>query len=752
MRQHGETGEVGADFAGAPERSRVWRLELGLLGQLEAEQERWFLWLPVLLGAGIALYFLLPFEPAMAMGVLPLIAAMAVRRAGRATLGSYLVTGALVAITAGFALGKVRTQMVAAPVLAKATGVVAVEGFIELIEPRAGKGQRLTLRPLKIDKIGDDALPARIRVRTLQENADLKPGDAVRLSARLSPPPTPALPGDYDFARSAWFLRLGAVGAAPGAAVAMPDPPPAPFWLRITAAIEGVRQAIGRRVTAALPGETGAIANALITGERGGISEATNQAFRDSGLYHILSISGLHMTIIAGAAFLLLRTLLAAWPAVALRYPIKKWAAVGAMLATLGYLLISGSAFATVRSYVMISIMFLAVLLDRPAIALRNVALAALAILVVWPESLLDVGFQMSFAAVVSLVSAYEWLRERRGEGTARGGGIVRGFLAALLFFGGIVATTLIASLAVAPFGIYHFHSTQSFAVLANLIAIPICNFLVMPAALLGLIALPFGLEAGPLWLMGIGIEGMVWCARGVASLPGAVGRVAAIPTLAFALMVAGGLWLTLWRQQWRLLGVVPIAIGLIIAPLGGPRPDLLIGRGAELVAVRGVDGRLSALSGRGTNFELQRWLEHDGDARTVAVAGKGEAWRCDELGCVARAKGLGVAVAKVPAALRDDCATAALVVLKFQQASGCRSARIVVDRGRALAQGTHAIWIRPAAVAGEGDVYEPLLRVETVQEERGARPWVLAPPEGGRQAIDMVLPPGGAEAIGDEP
>src|SRR4029450_3714981 len=217
----------------------------------------------------------------------------------------------------------------------------------------------------------------------------------------------------------------------------------------------------------------GAIANALITGERGGISEATNQAFRDSGLFHILSISGLHMVIMAGAVFFSIRLLLAAVPAIALRYPIKKWAAAGAMAGAFGYLMISGAAFATVRSYIMISIMFLAVMLDRPALALRNVALAALAILLVWPGGLFGPGFQMSFAAVVALVAAYEWLRGREEE---RAAVTMRGSLRqGLLFFGGIITSTRVAGLAVAPFGISHSHNTQQFAILANLIAIPIC-------------------------------------------------------------------------------------------------------------------------------------------------------------------------------------------------------------------------------------------------------------------------------------
>jgi competence protein ComEC len=327
------------------------------------------------------------------------------------------------------------------------------------------------------------------------------------------------------------------------------------------------------------------------------------------------------------------------------------------MAGALGYLLISGAAFATVRSYIMISIMFLAVMLDRPAIALRNVALAALAILLVWPESLFDPGFQMSFAAVMALVSAYEWLRGREDEQAVRR---PRWALrAGVLFLGGIVLSTLVASLAVAPFGIYHFHNTQQFAILANLLAIPICNLVVMPAALGALVALPFGLEAAPLWGWA-SASSMVWCAQTVAALPGAVGRMPAIPTYAVVPMVVGGLWFGLWHTRWRLLGIAPIVAGLVLAPTGR-RPDVLVGRGAGVNAVRAADGTRRRWRG-GSSFELARWLEHDGDSRPPAEAAKAQAFRCDAHGCTARVKGALLAVANSPVALRDDCATAAIL------------------------------------------------------------------------------------------
>ncbi len=680
-----------------------------LTHQLEAEHDRWFLWLPVLFGAGVAAYFALPVEPALPITFAPAAIVMAVRHAAATRQLAQVVATAMLAVALGFAAAKLRTEFARAPVIQERTGPVDVYGFVELVEPRPSKGQRLTLRVTAMEKHEAGSWPQRVRVRTLTDSA-LKPGDAVRVKAILNPPPGPALPGGYDFARTAWFAGLGAVGYTQGAVELHPDAGAPPLSQRITSAIARVRQDIGRRVIDALPGQMGAIANGLITGERGGISEATNQAFRDSGLFHILSISGLHMVIMAGAVFLSLRLLLAAIPSIALRYPIKKWAAAAAMLGALAYLLISGGAPATVRSYITISIMFLAVLLDRPAIELRNVALAALVILVAWPESLLDPGFQMSFAAVVALVSVYEWLRRRDDMREAR---TRRGIVGAMvLFAGGIVTSTLVAGFAVAPFGVHHFHNTQQFAILANLLAIPICNFIVMPAALAALVTMPLGLESGPLWVMGRGIAAMVWCAETVAALPGAVGRLPSIPTYAFALIVCGGLWCALWRTRWRALGVVPVVLGLLLAPTL-QRPDVLIGRGGDLVAVRGPDGKLSALGGRGSRFELARWLEHDADARDPAEVARGAAFRCDAYGCTAQVKGTLLTVAASAAALRDDCARAGFAVLKFARPAGCRPGNRVVDSEDLRRLGAHALRFEDGSV-----------QVETVAGSRGVRPW----------------------------
>jgi len=256
-------------------------------------------------------------------------------------------------------------------------------------------------------------------------------------------------------------------------------------------------------VRAALPGETGAIAAALMTGDRGGIPQDVTNAMRDSGLAHVLAISGLHMVIMAGTVFWLVRALLALSPSLALRFPIKKWAAAIALLAAAFYLALSGAAVPTVRAWIMMSIFLIAVMLDRPALTMRNVALAALAILIVEPESLFDPSFEMSFAAVIGLVALYEWLSRRDRARLRDVSPVWRG----LRFGGGLVfgaaMTTIVAGTAVAPFAVYHFHRMSHFGLMANMIAAPLISLLIMPMAVIALIAMPFGLEAWPLYAMG---------------------------------------------------------------------------------------------------------------------------------------------------------------------------------------------------------------------------------------------------------
>ena len=380
---------------------------------LEANRQRFFLWSPVALGCGIAIYFSLRSEPDLWQAFMPLMAALVVQwLVPRGTLAAAIVA-AIVLAAGGFALAKARVELVRAPVIEKTMRNVTVTGKVQRIEARLPRGARITIAADAVATLAEDKRPRTVRIRVLSNAIAVQPGDRITLTATLAPPARPAIPGGFDFARTAWFDGLGAVGYAFGKPVVQPRGPPESYQEMWSRGVADVRQAITVRIYAVLPGETGAIAAALISGERGRITEATNDAYRGSGLFHILSISGLHMVIMAGAVFFSVRLVLAAIPSIALRYPIKKWAAVAGMLAALAYLAISGGAFATVRAAVMIVVIFGAVLLDRPALALRNVAFSAFLILLLYPESLFDPGFQMSFAAVTGLVATYEEVRRR---------------------------------------------------------------------------------------------------------------------------------------------------------------------------------------------------------------------------------------------------------------------------------------------------------------------------------------------------
>jgi competence protein ComEC len=403
------------------------------------------------------------------------------------------------------------------------------------------------------------------------------------LTARLDTPPGPSELGANDLGRSLFFQSIGAVGFAYGKArLIVPARAPTPGqW--IGAAVEDMRLVMTQRIQAALTGSTGGIASALITGERGGISDEDEEALRDAGLAHVLAIAGLHMALVGGGIFWLLRAVLAAIPALVLHYPIKKWAAAGALAAGGFYLVASGAAPSSVRAFVMLACVMVAVLLDRPALSMRSLALAAAILLVLRPEAIAEPGFQMSFAAVVGLVAVAEW--EMRRERTTPRGTLYR-------YAHGIVMTSLVGSLATLPFALFHFERATHYAVLGNLIAMPVMGFWVMPMAALSVALMPLGLEAASLHLLGQGIAVMVAMGRWVSGLPGAVSLMPAMPLSALLAISLGGLWLAIWRTRWRWWGMGPLIVGAALAWFA-PRPDMLVASDGVTIAVRGPDGLL---------------------------------------------------------------------------------------------------------------------------------------------------------------
>jgi competence protein ComEC len=676
-----------------------------------AERERWPLWLPAGLGTGIGLYFALPFEPPgtwAAVAALAGVAAIfAIAGTHRAALRALLAAAAAIAF--GFALAKARTELVAAPVLSQKLGPIAVEGRVEQAELH-GKGIRIVLGDVRSKRFTDASRPARIRISVRAETPLPAPGSWVHVTAVLMPPPSPAAPGAYDFGRSAYYLRLGAVGYAYGRPKPI-APLAAPSWRdRYLLFVETLRTRITARIHEVLPGSTGGIASALITGDRAAISDQDEQALRDAGLAHVLAIAGLHMALVGLGLFWVVRAILAAIPSLALRYPIKKWAALAALGAATFYLMISGASSASTRAFVMLATMLLAVLADRPALSMRTLALAATIILLLGPESLVEPGFQMSFAAVVGLIAVAEWEAMRpRPEIFAP-----KRFAHVRRYIRGIATTSLVGSIATVPYAIYHFDRATHYAVLGNLLAMPIMGFIAMPAAALSVFLMPFGLDAWPLRVLGFGIEIMLAMGRWVSGLPGAVSVMPAWPVGALVMVSLGGLWLGLWRKRWRWFGFAPLLFGIAMAYATVP-PDLLVARDGLTVAVRAPDGALKLFRPARDNYSASEWLKRDGDEREAddAVATPADGVHCDPLGCIARtASGLAIAdIARIDA-LSEDCASAAIVVSAVPTRRKCSGPQLVIDRFDVARNNGYAVWLGPP------------LHVETVEQDRGARPW----------------------------
>ena len=568
-----------------------------------------FPWAPVALGAGVGLYFTLRAEPPpvimLAALVVAGLCALATLRAG-----VVLAPGiwAVALVLAGLCLAGLRAQMVAAPVLGfRYYG--PVEGRIVDID-RSGSGAlRLTLDRVVLANVAPDATPDRQRVSLhgSQGFVTPAPGLIVALTAYLSPPAGPVEPAGFDFRRHAWFQRIGAVGYTRTPVLAL-APPGGGQWLF------KARMKLSAHVQDALPGRTGAVAAAIMTGDRSALSQDTLKALRVANLAHLLAISGLHMGLLAGVVFGACRLGFAAVPRLGLRLPAKKLSAALALLAAAGYLLLSGGNVATERAFVMVAVVLGAVMADRRALTLRAVALAALIMLALRPEALLGPGFQMSFAATTALVAVFGLIRDRR---IPLGPAWLHPVLA-------VAISSLVAGLATAPFAAAHFNQIAHYGLIANLLSVPLMGALVMPAAVLALCLLPFGLDSPAFRLMGLGLDWILGVAERVAALDGARGTVISPGGAVLPLIAFGALVVILWQGRGRVAGFLPVALGFLLWA-GAERPAVLISDRGGLIGVMTAKGR--ALNRpRGSGFVASNWLENDGDA--VDQAGANGRWR----------------------------------------------------------------------------------------------------------------------------
>ncbi|MDE2286558.1 MAG: ComEC family competence protein [Hyphomicrobiales bacterium] len=694
-----------AEFA-IPARLREW-------AAVEVGAGRLLPWFAVAFGAGIVLYFTAEHEPAVwAASGLAIVAIVAAALSRRRPVGFVLALGFL-GIAAGFATATLKTALIDHPILRYPAYSVSLAGFVELRE-ESQKTDRFILRVDRIEGARISDKPRRVRLSVKRGTAP-PAGAFVEVKAQLQPPLQPLRPGSYDFARDLYFQRLGASGFVHGAVRIVTPPAAAGLRLRADAAIQNLRDAIDFRIRSVLKGDVGSIASALITGKRDAISRDLYDAMFVSGIGHVLSISGYHMAVVAGVVFFVLRALLALIPGLADRAPVKKWSAFAALLVTAFYLVLSGAEVATQRSFIMIAIVLIGTMLDRPILTLRTVTFAALAVLLFAPEAVVHPSFQMSFAATLALIAAYS-----HGLPLMRAGTDSPLHARAALWGAneviGLVLASLIAGLATTPYAAYHFHRLAPYGVLANLLAMPVVSAWVMPMGILGVLAIPFGFDAEFWRQMGYGIEWMDAVALWVAGLPGAFGRVTSFGTGPLLLATMGLLLIGLLKTPLRWSGTLFIALAIVMAA-GTPRPDILVASDGRAFAVRGADGRLAFHRNGGDAFAIKEWLAADADGRNERDPKLGAGIACDPSGCIGKlADGRLVSYALSPEAFAEDYRRAAVVVTTRDPPPDC--AALVI--GRKLWRRRGALMLR---AEGKGFV------LQSAHPANFDRPWARGVP-----------------------
>jgi competence protein ComEC len=602
-------GDMATGHASAPSIAPV-SPPIAIFGRLNARIERRFeaeraqlpLWLPVGLMLGVAAWFWLPgaaqwtaFLLLAGAGAMAALALAPGTRWGRALL--------LFSLAAALGCGLVwlRAERAAAPRIAREQ-LWQGEASIETVQVMAAEGAvRLLVRP------AGAGLPERIRVNVDAAKAppELVPGASVHLRAWLMPPAPMAVPGGYDFSQAAWFQHIGGTGRVLDIAVTAP-----PARRGFAATLADWRQRLSAHIQAALgagSGEAG-IAAALATGDQLGIPEADADAMRRAGLTHLLSVSGLHLTAVVGAVMLLTLKLLALSPKLALRFRLILVAAAAGALAGITYTLFTGAEVPTIRSCVAALLVLAGIAIGREALSLRLVAVGALVALLLWPESLAGASFQLSFAAITAIVALHENPRVKARFARRDEGPVAR----TLRFLAGLVLTGLAVELALAPIALFHFHRAGLYGALANVVAIPLTTFVIMPLEALALLFDLAGLGAPFWWLTGKALAFLLWLAHSAAAAPGAVALLPAMPAAAFAMMVAGGLWICLWRTGWRRWGMIPVAAGALWA-LATPAPDLIVTGDGRHLALRAPDGTLALLRPRAGDYVRDLLAEASG-------------------------------------------------------------------------------------------------------------------------------------------
>ncbi len=692
---------------------------------VEAERGRFVPWLSVCMGGGVVAYFDLQAEPnAWAGAAAALSASLALVIGWRAPVGRAAALAGLFAAL-GFLSGQFATWR-ALPIEPLPTRAAILTGTVRGVD-LLPDGRRVTLSDVRLEP---DAPPlarlVRVRLHRL-DMAAMGAGDRVQVRALIRPPSPPAFPGAWDLQRDAFFSGLGGSGYALNPSEVLERAPPRGS----AATLQGVRDWIAGRAMAGLPGSSGAVAATLLTGTTTAIAQGDREAFRDSGLAHLLAVAGLHIGIVMGVAMGATRLLLALSEHAALHWPTKAMAAGAALAIGGAYLLLTGAHLPIMRSFATASLVTLGLVVGRRALSLRGLALAAVALMLLSPNEAVGASFGMSFSAVLALITGYEALRPWLAR--LHGGGWGRRIMSHVV---ALVLTSLLAGTASAPFGAYYFGHFQLYFIVANVAAVPLTAFWVMPLGLLALLMMPLGFESLALVPMGWGIDGILWIGRTVSAWPSATLPVPHMPAWGLCVFSLGLAWLGLWRSRLRLAGV-PVMLAGLLSPLVAPAPDILVSSEARLIAIRADRYYLMSQSGA-SKFVREAW-QNQLAARPLVPMRTGEPAFCDANACRVQRNGQQVMILR--GRMQPDCGGIDLLVSAEPARDECPAGTPYVDRFSVWREGAVAIWMTG-----------PAPRILSDRTYRGDRPWVPGPPKPRRSVPNLPmatpdeLPPAAAE------
>jgi competence protein ComEC len=671
-------GFFGTDTAAASKVARHWRwaqlrqMWAGFFRTMVVAPTRgsFSLWAPWAFCAGAAAYFYPLQEPvALVPLVVFLICAGFLVYLRRFTSPQFVWAGFVLALIAAFMAGwgaaQWRSHIRAAPVLKGQSTVYRGEGRVLAVDKERGHRARYLIAPQTLGRLRANQTPKRIRISSFRQDAE--PGDRVTFTAALQAPAAASFPGAYNFARDAWFKQIGGTGFSYGHLHLVPANERA---RTVPLRLAKVRRAMALRIRENLGGQKGAVAAALVTGDRSAISQETADDLREAGLAHMLAISGLHMGLVAGLVFGGGAMVLAAIPFIGRRYDARKPAALLGLAVAVVYLLLSGASAPTQRAFVMTAVVLAAVLFDRRALSLRTISLAALIVVALSPENVISPCFQMSFAAALALIAFYEWAGARRRV-LPKGVGNRPWQLALrlLTILAALALTSLIAGLATGPFAAFYFHRTAVYGLIANMAAMPVFTFIVMPSLLAGTLLNTIGAGAPFFALAGWGLDIIMGIAHKVSHYPGALARLNAAPALVLVLIAIGLLLVCLMRQRRRLWGVGLILSGLgIWVTISVPDGVLTPTGGALKVLVQGEEDVIGF--GDISQFEMEQFATALAIAPEHALRLKKMKKKlpCDASGCTAMLKdGRRVVFNRQLGQLAEDCRAADLVITSLQ-------------------------------------------------------------------------------------